>query len=239
MKYDVKERLQESKGGTITSIEMVDQGGNEAGYHKEAYSKGSDVNGQKIENAATIRLRVTMDHSASGRHHVTFYNKWEQSLADMKIVKEITEKDTEDNTFLFEVTAEDGSRFYTSVVVPAGKTTAEAIFKDVTAGIYRVKELDQMRYDVAAGVENPQTKIISAEEGADNTFQFKNEKKSDDYFSDSSIILNEVNEDGTYTKHEEGGKTSKGVYEGQPAAILKDKHDDDDGADSEQIPPID
>lgn len=239
MKYDVKERLQESKGGTITSIEMVDQDGNEAGYHKEAYSKGSDVNGQKIENAATIRLRVTMDHSASGRHHVTFYNKWEQSLADMKIVKEITEKDTEDNTFLFEVTAEDGSRFYTSVVVPAGKTTAEAIFKDVTAGIYRVKELDQMRYDVAAGVENPQTKIISAEEGADNTFRFKNEKKSDDYFSDSSIILNEVNEDGTYTKHEEGGKTSKGVYEGQPAAILKDKHDDDDGADSEQIPPID
>lgn len=239
MKYDVKERLQESKGGTITSIEMVDQGGNEAGYHKEAYSKGSDVNGQKIENAATIRLRVTMDHSASGRHHVTFYNKWEQSLADMKIVKEITEKDTEDNTFLFEVTAEGGSRFYTSVVVPAGETTAVAIFKDVMAGIYTVEELDQMRYELADGVENPQTKIISAEEGADNTFRFKNEKKSDDYFSDSSIILNEVNEDGTYTKHEEGGKTSKGVYEGQPAAILKDKHDDDDGADSEQIPPID
>lgn len=239
MKYDVKERLQESKGGTITSIEMVDQDGNEAGYHKEAYSKGSDVNGQKIENAATIRLSVTMDHSASGRHHVTFYNKWEQGLADMKIVKKITEKDTEDNTFLFEVTAEGGSRFYTSVVVPAGETTAEAIFKDVMAGTYTVEELDQMRYDVAAGVENPQIKMISAEEGADNTFRFKNEKKSDDYFSDSSIILNEVNEDGTYTKHEEGGKTSKGVYEGQPAAILKDKHDDDDGADSEQIPPID
>lgn len=239
MKYDVKERLQESKGGTITSIEMVDQDGNEAGYHKEAYSKGSDVNGQKIENAATIRLRVTMDHSASGRHHVTFYNKWEQGLADMKIVKEITEKDTEDNTFLFEVTAEDGSRFYTSVVVPAGETTAEAIFKDIMAGTYTVEELDQMRYELADGIKNPQTKVISAEEGADNTFRFKNEKKSDDYFSDSSIILNEVNEDGTYTKHEEGGKTSKGVYEGQPAAILKDKHDDDDGADSEQISPID
>lgn len=239
MKYDVKERLQESKGGTITSIEMVDQDGNEAGYHKEAYSKGSDVNGQKIENVATIRLRVTMDHSASGRHHVTFYNKWEQGLADMKIVKEITEKDTEDNTFLFEVTAEGGSRFYTSVVVPAGETTAEVIFKDVMAGTYTVEELDQMRYELADGVKNPRTKVISAEEGANNTFRFKNEKKSDDYFSDSSIILNEVNEDGTYTKHEEGGKTSKGVYEGQPAAILKDKHDDDDGADSEQIPPID
>lgn len=234
MKYDVKERLQENTAGTISSIVMVDENGAEKGYHKESYS-GS----QKIDNTATFRLRVTEDTSASIYKKVTFYNKWEQGLADMKIVKEITEKDTEDNTFLFEVTAEGGSRFYTSVVVPAGETTAEVIFKDVMAGIYTVEELDQMRYELADGVKNPQTKVISAEEGADNTFQFKNEKKSDDYFSDSSIILNEVNEDGTYTKHEEGGKTSKGVYEGQPAAILKDKHDDDDGADSEQIPPID
>lgn len=225
MKYDVKERLQENAAGTISSIVMVDENGAEKGYHKESYS-GS----QKIDNTATFRLRVTMDTSASIYKKVTFYNKWEQTLTEMKIIKEITEADTEDNTFLYEVTGEDGSRFYTSIMIPAGQTSGSQSFKDIPAGSYTVRELDHMRYEAAEGTLNPQTKEISGEDISQNIFSFRNKKVSEGYFSDTSVILNKVNEDGSYTQERENGDTVKGLYQEQPAALLTPKHDSDDGA---------
>lgn len=75
MKFDVKEKLQKTSGGTVTDIQMVDADGNTGvGYHKESYN-------ENIDNAATIRLRVTLDTSSSAKQLVTFYNKWEEGLA--------------------------------------------------------------------------------------------------------------------------------------------------------------
>lgn len=145
MKFDVKEKLQKTSGGTVTDIQMVDADGNTGvGYHKEAY-KGSVT----VDNAATIRLRVTLDTSSSAKQWVTFYNKWEEGLAQMTIEKTIDEADTEDNTFLFEVSGEDGSKFYTSVVIPAGETKGSQILESIPAGTWEVKELDHMRYELA------------------------------------------------------------------------------------------
>lgn len=48
MKFDVKEKLQKTSGGTVTDIQMVDADGNTGvGYHKESYNekKGNDSSG--------------------------------------------------------------------------------------------------------------------------------------------------------------------------------------------------
>ena len=233
MKFDVKEKLQKTSGGTVTDIQMVDADGNTGvGYHKEAY-KGSVT----VDNAATIRLRVTLDTSSSAKQWVTFYNKWEEGLAQMTIEKTIDEADTEDNTFLFEVSGEDGSKFYTSVVIPAGETKGSQILESIPAGTWEVKELDHMRYELADGIENPQTKELSAKDHSQNVFLFANRKVSDGYFSDSSLILNQVNEDGTYTQRKDNGDPVKGLYEGQPAALLSTKHDDDGTDGDGPVPP--
>ena len=231
MKFDVKEKLQKTSGGTVTGIQMVDADGNTGvGYHKESYN-------ENIDNAATIRLRVTLDTSSSAKQWVTFYNKWEEGLAQMMIEKTIDEADTEDNTFLFEVSGEDGSKFYTSVVIPAGETKGSQILESIPAGTWEVKELDHMRYELADGIENPQTKELSAKDHSQNVFLFANRKVSDGYFSDSSLILNQVNEDGTYTQRKDNGDTVKGLYEGQPAALLSTKHDDDGTDGDGPVPP--
>ena len=231
MKFDVKEKLQKTSGGTVTDIQMVDADGNTGvGYHKESYN-------ENIDNAATIRLRVTLDTSSSAKQWVTFYNKWEEGLAQMTIEKTIDEADTEDNTFLFEVSGEDGSKFYTSVVIPAGETKGSQILESIPAGTWEVKELDHMRYELADGIENPQTKELSAKDHSQNVFSFVNRKVSDGYFSDSSLILNQVNEDGTYTQSKDNGDTVKGLYEGQPAALLSTKHDDDGTDGDGPVPP--
>lgn len=233
MKFDVKEKLQKTAGGTVTDIQAVDENGKPAGYHKEAYS-GSVV----IKNAATIRLRVTLDTSASAKQFVTFYNKWEEGLAEMTIKKTITEADTEDNTFLFEITGEDGSKFYTSIVILAGETGGSQTLKGIPAGTWTVKELDHMRYQLADGNSNPQTKKLSAQKPGQNSFTFTNVKSTDSYFSDSSLILNKVNEDGSYTQEHGNGDAVKGLYEDQPAALPGTKHDDDDGTAGEgTVPP--
>lgn len=231
MKFDVKEKLQKTSGGTVTDIQMVDADGNTGvGYHKESYN-------ENIDNAATIRLRVTLDTSSSAKQWVTFYNKWEEGLAQMTIEKTIDEADTEDNTFLFEVSGEDGSKFYTSVVIPAGETKGSQILESIPAGTWEVKELDHMRYELADGIENPQTKELSAKDPSQNIFSFANRKVSDGYFSDSSLILNQVNEDGSYTQRKDNGDTVKGLYEGQPAALLSTKHDDDGTDGDGPVPP--
>lgn len=231
MKFDVKEKLQKTSGGTVTDIQMVDADGNTGvGYHKESYN-------ENIDNAATIRLRVTLDTSSSAKQWVTFYNKWEEGLAQMMIEKTIDEADTEDNTFLFEVSGTDGSKFYTSVVIPAGETKGSQTLESIPAGTWAVKELDHMRYELAAGIENPQTKELSAKDPSQNVFSFANRKVSDGYFSDSSLILNQVNEDGTYTQSKDNGDTVKGLYEGQPAALLSTKHDDDGTDGDGPVPP--
>lgn len=231
MKFDVKEKLQKTSGGTVTDIQMVDADGNTGvGYHKESYN-------ENIDNAATIRLRVTLDTSSSAKQWVTFYNKWEEGLAQMMIEKTIDEADTEDNTFLFEVSGEDGSKFYTSVVIPAGETKGSQTFESIPAGTWTVKELDHMRYELADSIKNPQTKELSAKDHSQNVFLFANRKVSDGYFSDSSLILNQVNEDGTYTQRKDNGDTVKGLYEGQPAALLSTKHDDDGTDGDGPVPP--
>lgn len=231
MKFDVKEKLQKTSGGTVTDIQMVDADGNTGvGYHKESYN-------ENIDNAATIRLRVTLDTSSSAKQWVTFYNKWEEGLAQMMIEKTIDEADTEDNTFLFEVSGTDGSKFYTSVVIPAGETKGSQTLESIPAGTWAVKELDHMRYELADGIENPQTKELSAKDPSQNVFSFANRKVSDGYFSDSSLILNQVNEDGTYTQSKDNGDTVKGLYEGQPAALLSTKHDDDGTDGDGPVPP--
>lgn len=230
MKFDVKEKLQNTSGGTVTNIESVDENGRPSGYHKESYN-------ENIDNAATIRLRVTLDTSSSAKQWVTFYNKWEEGLAQMMIEKTIDEADTEDNTFLFEVSGTDGSKFYTSVVIPAGETKGSQTLESIPAGTWAVKELDHMRYELADGIENPQTKELSAKDPSQNVFSFANRKVSDGYFSDSSLILNQVNEDGTYTQSKDNGDTVKGLYEGQPAALLSTKHDDDGTDGDGPVPP--
>ena len=231
MKFDVKEKLQKTSGGTVTDIQMVDADGNTGvGYHKESYN-------ENIDNAATIRLRVTLDTSSSAKQWVTFYNKWEEGLAQMMIEKTIDEADTEDNTFLFEVSGTDGSKFYTSVVIPAGETKGSQTLESIPAGTWAVKELDHMRYELADGIKNPQTKELSAKDPSQNVFSFANRKVSDGYFSDSSLILNQVNEDGTYTQSKDNGDTVKGLYEGQPAALLSTKHDDDGTDGDGPVPP--
>lgn len=231
MKFDVKEKLQKTSGGTVTDIQMVDADGNTGvGYHKESYN-------ENIDNAATIRLRVTLDTSSSAKQWVTFYNKWEEGLAQMMIEKTIDEADTEDNTFLFEVSGTDGSKFYTSVVIPAGETKGSQTLESIPAGTWAVKELDHMRYELADDIENPQTKELSAKDPSQNVFSFANRKVSDGYFSDSSLILNQVNEDGTYTQSKDNGDTVKGLYEGQPAALLSTKHDDDGTDGDGPVPP--
>lgn len=231
MKFDVKEKLQKTSGGTVTDIQMVDADGNTGvGYHKESYN-------ENIDNAATIRLRVTLDTSSSAKQWVTFYNKWEEGLAQMMIEKTIDEADTEDNTFLFEVSGTDGSKFYTSVVIPAGETKGSQTLESIPAGTWAVKELDHMRYELADSIENPQTKELSAKDPSQNVFSFANRKVSDGYFSDSSLILNQVNEDGTYTQSKDNGDTVKGLYEGQPAALLSTKHDDDGTDGDGPVPP--
>ena len=231
MKFDVKEKLQKTSGGTVTDIQMVDADGNTGvGYHKESYN-------ENIDNAATIRLRVTLDTSSSAKQWVTFYNKWEEGLAQMMIEKTIDEADTEDNTFLFEVSGTDGSKFYTSVVIPAGETKGSQTLESIPAGTWAVKELDHMRYELADGIENLQTKELSAKDPSQNVFSFANRKVSDGYFSDSSLILNQVNEDGTYTQSKDNGDTVKGLYEGQPAALLSTKHDDDGTDGDGPVPP--
>lgn len=231
MKFDVKEKLQKTSGGTVTDIQMVDADGNTGvGYHKESYN-------ENIDNAATIRLRVTLDTSSSAKQWVTFYNKWEEGLAQMMIEKTIDEADTEDNTFLFEVSGTDGSKFYTSVVIPAGETEGSQTLESIPAGTWTVKELDHMRYELEAGIDNPQEKELSAKDPSQNIFSFANRKVSDGYFSDSSLILNQVNEDGSYTQRKDNGDTVKGLYEGQPAALLSTKHDDDGTDGDGPVPP--
>ena len=155
----------------------------------------------------------------------------------MMIEKTIDEADTEDNTFLFEVSGTDGSKFYTSVVIPAGETKGSQTLESIPAGTWAVKELDHMRYELADDTENPQTKELSAKDPSQNVFSFANRKVSDGYFSDSSLILNQVNEDGTYTQSKDNGDTVKGLYEGQPAALLSTKHDDDGTDGDGPVPP--
>ena len=155
----------------------------------------------------------------------------------MMIEKTIDEADTEDNTFLFEVSGTDGSKFYTSVVIPAGETKGSQTLESIPAGTWAVKELDHMRYELADGIKNPQTKELSAKDPSQNVFSFANRKVSDGYFSDSSLILNQVNEDGTYTQSKDNGDTVKGLYEGQPAALLSTKHDDDGTDGDGPVPP--
>lgn len=167
--------------------------------------KYEDILTPVYENSAHLVYSVECSYLTSGEQNVTFVNEFKQSKSSiLQIEKKLVEPATEDSTFIFKVeNVEEGSKgkgeiFYVPVTVKKGTSFNESeVITGLYMGTYHITEEEHMRYKVTDA--SMKTQEIEVSEHT-STVVFENKKMSDGYFSDSSMIVNEVkaNADGNW-----------------------------------------
>lgn len=161
--------------------------------------KYEDILPPVYENSAHLIYSVECSYLTSGEQNVTFVNEFKQSKSSiLQIEKKLVEPATEDSTFIFKVeNVEEGSKgkgeiFYVPVTVKKGTSFNESeVITGLYMGTYHITEEEHMRYKVTDA--SMKTQEIEVSEHT-STVVFENKKMSDGYFSDSSMIVNEVKE---------------------------------------------
>lgn len=149
-------------------------------------------------------------NSSEEHHSIAYTNKVTPRYVDIVIQKTLVDSESfkvanekEDVTINFEITNEDanslgyGNKFYASITIPgnASEKSESVTIDNLPVGKYTVTELPHMRYRLASDSENDQVIDTTATLASGETYkaEFQNYKTSNNYFTDTDVIVNGVN----------------------------------------------
>lgn len=168
--------------------------------------------GTTVSKEITGQFNAAVD-SSEEHHSITYTNKVTPRYVEIVIQKTLVDSDSfkvanekEDVTINFEITNEDanslghGNKFYASITIPgdASEKSGSVTIANLPVGEYKVTELPHMRYQLASDSKNDQvidTTAILAD-GETYKAEFQNYKTSNNYFTDTDVIVNRVEESG-------------------------------------------
>lgn len=149
-------------------------------------------------------------NSSEENHSIAYTNKVTPRYVDIVIEKTLVDSESfkvanekEDVTINFEITNEDtnslgnGNKFYASITIPgnASEKSESVTIANLPVGKYKVTELPHMRYRLASDSENDQVIDTTATLAAGDAYkaEFRNYKTSNNYFTDTDVIVNGLN----------------------------------------------
>lgn len=165
--------------------------------------------GTTVSKEITGKFNAAVN-SSEEHHSITYTNKVTPRYVDIVIQKTLVDSESfevanekEDVTINFEITNEDanslgyGNKFYASITISgaAQAKTESVTIANLPVGKYKVTELPHMRYQLAPDSTNGQVIDTTATLASGETYkaEFKNHKTSNNYFTDTDVIVNGVN----------------------------------------------